>query len=171
MQLDLLYALSDYRANELTFRDLMQSRNEAPMLKRMVVQHFATAPNALTAFEQNDYQQMLDFELEERHSIQLPPFSRHIDIYFESAAQSQAYQLAITAATILQNRLPDATTLGPAPMPVHKKATAIGYKVTLLAPLQLSSLQLREAIHQLIDPLLQEYRGPKMNCYYDVDPL
>lgn len=171
VQLDLLYALSDYRANELTFRYLMQSRNEAPMLKRMVVQHFATAPNALTAFEQNDYQQMLDFELEERHSIQLPPFSRHIDIYFESAAQSQAYQLATTAATILQNRLPDATTLGPAPMPVHKKATAIGYKVTLLAPLQLSSLQLREAIHQLIDPLLQEYRGPKMNCYYDVDPL
>lgn len=171
VQLDLLYALSDYRANELTFRYLMQSRDEASQLQRIVVQHFATAPNALTAFEQNDYQQMLDFELEERHAILLPPFSRHIDIYFESAAQSQAFQLATTAVTTLQNKLPEVTTLGPAPMPVHKKETTIGYKVTLLAPLQRSSKQLRDAIYQLLDPLLKEYRGPKMNCYYDVDPL
>lgn len=171
VQLDLLNTLSDYRANELTYRYLVKCRDEAPLLKRMVVQHFASSPNALTAFEARDYQLLLDHELEERSLVQFPPFSRHIDIYFESAAQAEAYQLSKRAVTALQQQLKSVTILGPAPMPVHKKETAIGYKVTLLAPLRLPSRQLRAELNSLIDVLLKAYRGPKMNVYFDVDPL
>lgn len=74
VQLDLLNTLSDYRANELTYRYLVKCRDEAPLLKRMVVQHFASSPNALTAFEARDYQLLLDHELEERSLVQFPPF-------------------------------------------------------------------------------------------------
>ena len=171
VQLDLLGTLSDYRANERTYRFLTKCRDEAPKLQRMVVQHFAEEPNALTAFVTGDYQKMLDHELEERHIVQFPPFARHIDIYFESAAQAEAFALAGRAIELLRQTFLQATTFGPAPMPVHKKETTLGYKVALFVPLALSSQSVRQLLHATLDPLLAEYRGPKMYMYYDVDPL
>lgn len=56
-------------------------------------------------------------------------------------------------------------------MPLHKKQTSVGYKVTLFVPLTLSSSSVRQLLHATLDPLLAEYRGPKMYMYYDVDPL
>lgn len=171
VQLDLLGTLSDYRANERTYRFLVKCRDEAPKLQRMVIQHFAEEPNALEAFTSGDYQKMLDHELEERHIVQFPPFARHIDIYFESAAQAEAFAIAGKSIKLLRQVLPQATTFGPAPMPVHKKDTALGYKVALFVPLSLSSQSVRQLLHATLDPLLAEYRGPKMYMYYDVDPL
>ncbi|MDO5017078.1 MAG: primosomal protein N' [Porphyromonas sp.] len=171
VQLDLLTTLPDFRANERAYRYLTKCRDEAPHLKRMVVQYFAKAPNALSAFSKNDYRTMLDHELEERNAIQFSPFSRAIDVYFESAAQSEAYALAGKAVSLYGQHFPQGNILGPAPMPVRKKQTAIGYKVTLLLPLHLSPTKVRELLHSLTDTLLKEYRGPVMNCYFDVDPL
>lgn len=171
VQLDLLGTLPDYRANEHTYRFLTKCRDEALKLQRMVIQHFAEEPNALTAFVRGNYQEMLDHELEERHLVQFPPFSRHIDVYFESAAQAEAFALAGRAIELLRQVLPQATIFGPAPMPLHKKQTSVGYKVTLFVPLTLSSSSVRQLLHATLDPLLAEYRGPKMYMYYDVDPL
>lgn len=171
VQLDLLGTLSDFRANERTYRFLTKCRDEAPKLQRMVIQHFAEEPNALTAFTSGAYQLMLDHELEERHIVQFPPFARHIDIYFESAAQVEAFTLAGKAIELLRQVFPQGITFGPAPMPVHKKETSLGYKVALFVPLNLSSNSVRQSLHNTLDPLMAEYRGPKMYMYYDVDPL
>lgn len=171
VQLDLIGAVSDYRANERAYRYLIKCRDEAPHLQRMVIQHFAEAPNALSAFTLGNYQRMLDHELEQRHLVKFPPFARHIDIYFESRAQAEAYALATLSLQRLQKAFPEALTFGPAPMPVHKKETSVGYKLTVLAPLTLGFVAVRELLHNTLEPLKKEYRGPKMNMYFDVDPM
>lgn len=171
VQLDLLTTISDFRANEQAYRFMTKCRDEAPRLERMVIQHFVEEQNALAAFLENDYQIMLDHELEERHIVLFPPFSRHIDIYYESVAQAEAYKMAQRATEILRQNLSDTTVLGPAPLPVHKRDVAIGYKLTLLTPLTYNLHEVRKALHAVNDSLLQQYRGPLMRIYYDVDPL
>lgn len=171
VQMDLLSPPTDYRANEAAYRFLVKCRDQSPKLKRLVIQHFAETPNALTAFMEDDYTLMLDHELEERHIVQFPPFSRHIDIYFESRAQSEAYALAQSATQLLAQQFPEGSALGPAPMPVHKALTEVGYKVSIFVPLQYGSQQVRQALTTCLEPIIEKYRGPKMNIYYDVDPL
>lgn len=171
LQLDLLTTFPDFRANERAFQYLVQCRDEAPMLKRMVIQYLVEQQNALDAFMENDYRVMLDKELEDRHALLFPPFSRSIDIYFESAVQNEAFNLASLALNQLNQSLADCSPMGPAPLPIHKKDRAIGYKVTLLSPLSRSSKELRDTIYQIINPIISQYRGPQMYVYYDVDPL
>ncbi len=171
VQLDLLSATTDYRSNELAYRFIVKCRDESPLLKHLFIQHFAEHPNALSAFLSSDYSQLLDYELEQRHLVQFPPFSRHIDIYFESLAQAEAYALAEHSVGILNEGMTDATALGPAPIPVRKANATVGYKVSLFVPLYHPSHKVREVLWAMSDRLLSGYRGPKMSIYYDVDPI
>lgn len=171
LQLDLLTTFSDFRANENAYHFLTKCRDEAPLLKRMVVQYFVENQNALIAFTENDYQVMLDHELEERHTVLFPPFSRHIDIYFESSAQIAAYRLAEHAQKVLSQQLNDCSIMGPAPMPIHKRDKEIGYKLTLLSPLTRSTVQLRSELTRIINTIRTNYRGPQLDIYFDVDPI
>lgn len=171
LQLDLLTTFPDFRANERAYQYLIQCRNEAPLLKRMVIQYFVEHQNALDAFLENDYRIMVDKELEDRHALLFPPFSRSIDIFFESIVQGEALNLASRVLNLLRQSLSDCSPMGPAPLPIHKKDRAIGYKVTLLCPLSRPSKELRDTIYQIINPIISQYRGPQMYVYYDVDPL
>lgn len=171
LQLDLLTTFPDFRANEQAFHFLVKCRDEATKLKRMVIQYFIEKQNALTAFLENDYRLLLDHELEERHTVLFPPFSRHIDLYFESSAQQEAYNAALQTQNILTQKLKDCSIMGPAPLPIHKKDQEIGYKLSLLTPLNHSTKELREVLHDTIGHIITNYRGPQLHIYGDVDPL
>lgn len=171
LQFDLLSTFPDFRANEYSHRFLLKCRNESPSLQRMVIQVLTEDQNAINAFVKRDYRILLDHELEERHIVLFPPFSRHIDIYFESKSQTEAFKLATQARDILTAQLSDCSVMGPAPLPLHKKDREIGYKLTLLSPLNRSSQNLRNILESLIGSMIEGYRGPHMYVYYDVDPL
>lgn len=171
LQLDLLTTLPHFRANEEAYAFLTHCRDEAPQLRRMIVQYLAPHQNALEAFTKKQYRTMLDHELEARHLIGFPPFARHIDIYFESAAQEAAFKLATQFAQALRQQLPDCTILDPSPLPLRKALSTIGYKVTLLSSLTHSTTKLHPLIRQMLLYYTEQYRGPKLHAYFDVSPL
>lgn len=171
VQLDLLSTQLDFRANERTFRFLSQCENESPSLQRVVVQYFSEGQNSLKAFTQGDQQVMLKHELEERHLVNLPPFSRLIDIYFECAERKIAQEAATYIQAQLYSLLPTCTFMGPAPLPVRKqRQDDVGYKLTAIIPLDLSPHHVREQMQTTVTHLLNEYRGPQLHIYFDVDP-
>ncbi|MDO5036518.1 MAG: hypothetical protein Q4D93_06120 [Porphyromonas sp.] len=170
VQLDLLATQLDFRAGERTFRFLTKCHDEAPQLRHYVVQYFAEGHNALEAFQKKSYDEMVHHELAERHLILLPPFSRLIDLYFESTQRAKAQEVALAMRTKLTALCPTCSILGPAPLPVHKRETDIGYKLTLIVPLELPAMQVREKLSAEIDNFLKHYRGPQLRIYFDVDP-
>lgn len=172
VQLDLMTSVSDFRANERTFQMLTKCSASAPSLQRMVVQYLSPKkPNALEAFEQKDYHIMLDHELEERHIVLFPPFARQIDIIIQSSHQASAYRFSDHLTLTLRRSLQGISVMGPTPLPPHKKETDIGYRLTLLIPLNHLMTEVRRQLRDITDELMSQYRGPQLYLYFDVDAL
>lgn len=113
---------------------------------------------------------MVEHELAERNLVSLPPFSRLIDVYFQSHNRQVAANVATQAAEAIAQRLPTCTVLGLAPLPARKKQMDVGYKFTITTPLELSPTLVRHEIRAVTDHILTNYRGPQLNIYFDVDP-
>lgn len=118
----------------------------------------------------DNYKALLDHELKERHTIGFPPFSRQIDICFESRERKIAALLCKNMALQISQRLPYCMLLDPAPLPSTKKDTDIGYKLTLLVPIKLASDLVKVLLKEIRDDILNTYRGSQIKVYFDVDP-
>lgn len=170
VQLDLLIMRPDFRANERTYRFLMTCVSEARQASSVVVQYFVQRPTALDALLQENYKTLLDSELKERHVVNFPPFSRQLDVIIQSNSQRDAYRQSQSILLQVQSRLPEIQALGPTPLPSYKKDTDIGYRLSLLIPLQHPLSQVRSLLHGLRKEILSSHRGSTLFIYFDMDP-
>ncbi len=171
IQLDLLVMRPDFRANEYTYRYLMTCLTEARNAKHLLVQYFVQRPNALDAIMQHDYKLLLDHELHERHLVKFPPFSRQLDLVLQSDNRQAVFELSQTLTQQIGLQLPTLSILGPTPLPSYKKDTDIGYRITLLIPLQENLSNLRALLHKWRKEILTQHRGSSLYIHFDMDPL
>lgn len=170
VQFDLLTMKHDFRANERAYRLLCHCENEAPRLKKMIIQYLSEFQNAMLAFRARDYNQLFEHELRERSIVNYPPFARMIDAYVESSDKHLAYALVSRMVERAQEH-PALSVFGPAPLPVRKKWVEAGYKLTFLIPLTEDLHAVRTHLEHLSAEVLSGKETKTSRIYFDVDPL
>lgn len=170
VQLDLLLMRPDFRANERAYQHLMTCMTEARKAKHIIIQYFVQRPIALDAITKRDYKVLLDNELHERHIVGFPPFSRELDVVLQSDSRHDAFRYGETIAQQINQHLPQLKLFGPSPLPSYKKETDIGYRLTLLIPLQQNLSEVRALLYKLRKDILAQHRGSTLFIYFDMDP-
>lgn len=169
VQLDLSLTLSDHRAGERTYRMLSDCRSELSDGSRTVIQYF-TLSVALDAFLQEDYRLLVDHEMRDRHLLLLPPFCRQVDLVIEGRSQPLIETLARRVHQELSQRIPQVQLLEPSPMSVSKREASLGYRLSILIPLDQQLSPLKAFISQEVARLVAQAGIKYLHYYYDVDP-
>lgn len=135
---DGLLHLSDYRASERTFQTLTQvagrcGRGETP--GRVILQTYSPEHPVIQSVKQHDYAAFIQPELQERRSLNYPPYGRLILLRFSSenaiAVQKAAERVAQWLATM---PIPDMQLLGPAPATILRVARRFRWQILLKFP-------------------------------------
>lgn len=169
VQLDLSLTLPDHRSGERTYRMLSDCRSELSDGSRMVIQYF-TPSVALDAFLQEDYRLLVDHEMKERHLLLLPPFCRQVDLVIEGRSQSLIQAFARRVYRELSERIPQVQLLEPSPMPVSKREASLGYRLSILIPLDQQLSPLKALLAREVERLASQSGIKYLHYYYDVDP-
>lgn len=121
---DASLAIPDYKAGERTFQLLTQvfgraGRGEIP--GQVLVQTHHPEHYSINNSKSHNYEDMFNEEINLRHALKFPPFSRLINLRFagekEEAVSKAARQVAEIAR---QNCRPHIEVLGPAPAPLSR---------------------------------------------------
>ncbi|NJM73404.1 MAG: primosomal protein N', partial [Scytonema sp. RU_4_4] len=163
---DGLLHLSDYRASERAFQTLTQvagraGRGEEP--GRVIVQTYTCEHSVIEAVKSHDYQSFIDAELEQRRSLNYPPYGRLILLRLSSTDPIQVENTAgMIAAALPQHEGLD--ILGPAPASILRVANRYRWQILLkFAPDALPQLPDWEEVRQLCPR--------SVSLTIDVDPL
>ncbi|MBI3318156.1 MAG: primosomal protein N' [Candidatus Omnitrophica bacterium] len=161
--------LPDFRSAERTFNLLTQvagrsGRGELP--GRVIVQTYTPHHYAIQAAGRHDYEGFYAQEIKVRREVNLPPFSRLIQILVRSMRESKAIEGAGKLRDLLREELGSSVTLlGPSPHPIRRVRRVYRWQILLKAPsLDLIQEALTRALRKAPSP-----RGCVVSV--DVDPL
>lgn len=171
VQADLMLSFSSFRTTEQTHQLLHYYASEATRAKGIIIQFFNHKSIALTALQAQKPELFYEKELEERHLINLPPFSRMLDVLIEIANDQTALEYSAIFKGHLSLLFPNLRILGPSPLPLHRKKQHTGYRLTLLIPLNQPLSPLRSELFKLQDSLKKNHRGSQLNIFFEMDPL
>ncbi|NJP09076.1 MAG: primosomal protein N' [Leptolyngbyaceae cyanobacterium RU_5_1] len=168
---DGLLHLSDYRASERTFQTLTQvagrcGRGDRP--GRVILQTYSPDHPVIKAVQQQDYETFVQTELQQRQSLNYPPYGRLILLRF-SSANPVAVQKAVerVADTLAPLRSQGAEQLGPAPAAILRIASRYRWQILLKLPADAIAPSL-----QLPSPSeLRALCPSDVSLTIDVDPL
>ena len=166
---DLLASIPDFRGNERLYAFLIHCERMSEKIHHMVVQYLSESINAIEAYQMSDYRMLFDHEVEGRHMVAFPPFSRMLEIYVEGQDPVALYHLASQIGNALQSNISDINVLGPAPLPVRKKHASAGYKLAIFHPLDVSYKQVHRDVRSVVHAILGG-KSPEAHIYYEVDP-
>ncbi|MBW4634779.1 MAG: primosomal protein N' [Iphinoe sp. HA4291-MV1] len=163
---DGLLHLSDYRASERALQTLTQvagraGRGEEP--GRVIIQTYTPEHSVIEAVQNHDYQSFINAELEQRRSLNYPPYGRLILLRLSSPEPIQVENTAgMIAAALPQHEGLD--ILGPAPASILRVANRYRWQILLkFAPNALPQLPDWEEVRQLCPR--------SVSLTIDVDPL
>ncbi|PLX49866.1 MAG: primosomal protein N' [Desulfobulbaceae bacterium] len=165
-------ALPDFRAAERTFQLLSQvtgraGRGDKP--GKVIIQTFQPDHYAVVAARQHDYHSFYEREIDLRHALDYPPYSRLINIKFSGETDHQVAEAAQACAAQARKNMVGGGVeiLGPAPAPLAKLRNRHRWQLLLKGkqPARLAALArfLRE------NPPAQ-VRGNHVRMSLDIDP-
>ncbi|MBD2018921.1 primosomal protein N', partial [Leptolyngbya sp. FACHB-36] len=135
---DGLLHLSDYRASERTFQTLTQvagrcGRGDEP--GQVILQTYSPEHPVIQAVQRQQYEAFVDAELQQRASLNYPPYGQLILLRFSSpnaiAVQKAADRVAQSLAALQADGV---EVLGPAPAPILRVARRFRWHLLLKLP-------------------------------------
>ncbi|GAC1458116.1 MAG: primosomal protein N' [Chamaesiphon sp.] len=170
---DGLLHLADYRASERAFQTLTQvagrsGRGDDP--GKVIIQTYSPEHAVISAVRRHEYQTFIEEELQQRATLNYPPYGRLILFRLSSLDGAAVQETAEHLAAVLRlAESEDATTsryevLGPAPAGIMRVANRYRWQILLKFP--------ADALVEL--PNLAELRADcpsGVNFTIDVDPL
>ncbi len=173
---DISLNLPDFRAAERTFQLLAQvagraGRGDEP--GRVIIQTYSPDHYSIRAALQHDFSRFADQELDYRRQLDYPPFARAVNIRFEGADSEEvvayAERFAECLQALIQDHVPEALVLGPAPAPIEKMKGRVRWQLLLKGE---QARALHGLIRQVRHTLVQEFgpTKPRLRTIVDVDP-
>ena len=166
---DLIELRPDFRATEMSYRFINKVMSETMPGVPVVIQFFRPYGDGMRAALSGRYQTLLDRELESRHTIGFSPFSRQIDVVIQSDRAEGAFRLSAKLPEVM-HAFPTVTALGPLPISSSRQKSEIGYRITLLLPLDLPLDEIRSFLREWRTKTLKSHRGSALFIHFDVDP-
>ncbi len=162
--------LPDFRSAERTFNLLTQVAGRAGrshLPGKVVVQTYTPHHYAIQAAKTHDYKTFYGQEIEIRRQLQLPPFTRLVQLMTRSQKEAKALEHAEKVAALCQKAFKEdpVEVIGPAPAPIPKLRRQYRWQVLLKSPTL-------DPIQKKLWDTLQQIHPPR-GCYLaiDVDPL
>ena len=170
---DSMMNVPDFRAYEQAFMMMMQVAGRAGRKNkrgRVLLQTKNPEHPVIGQLVRGDMEGFFRDLLEERAAYRYPPFTRLIYVYLKHRDE----QVVNTAAIELGSRLRQlfgTRVLGPDKPAVARVKTLHIRKIVLKLELTLHGQQVRQALQQVQQQLMQDKRYATLQLYYDVDPL
>ena len=178
MAADGLLHMADYRAGERTYQTLTQvagraGRGEQP--GQVIIQTYAPSHPILEAIkDQRPYASVMEYELEQRATLNYPPYRQLIVIKLSgtdpTAVQQASNQIA---KRILPEQFEDQPgtvpyeLLGPAPAAILRVARRFRWQILLKCPVGTTQV----LVHQLQLGSLRNHCPNSVSLTVDIDPL
>lgn len=135
---DTILHLPDFRSNERTFQVLTQvagraGRGSDPGV--VILQTYSPDNFAVQSAKLHDYEGFFRAEMENRHKLGYPPFTRLVKITFSHKEESRAAEMAAAAAReIASQNAPSLEIIGPVPAFITRLRGLYRFQVILRAP-------------------------------------
>ncbi|MCM8811756.1 MAG: primosomal protein N' [Candidatus Omnitrophica bacterium] len=162
--------LPDFRSAERTFNLLTQVAGRAGrshLAGRVIVQTYAPHHYAIQAASRHDYRAFYNQEIQVRKELNLPPFSRLIQLVSRSPSAPKGLAFAEKAAQELRKHLQGQPVeiVGPSPAPIHKLRRQVRWQILIKTAVS-------DKIEMTVGEALKRLHPPK-GCHLavDVDPL
>jgi primosomal protein N' (replication factor Y) len=170
---DLSLNIPDFRAVEKTFQLLSQVAGRSGRGKepgRVILQTFVPDHYSFQFISSHDYEGFFASEMEFRRVLNYPPFSRLVQLRFESPELLAAEQSARSVGEILRRR--QSTThgsseveiLGPAPAPIEKLRGRYRWQILMKGKKNSRLLELAKEVRTMLP------RSRSVRVHVDVDP-
>jgi len=162
--------LPDFRSAERTFNLLTQVAGRAGRSRlpgRVIVQTYTPHHYGIQAAARHDYASFYKQEIPIRRELNLPPFTRIVELVARSPKESRALEFAQQVAAEMRRSLAGlpAQVLGPAPAPIPRLRRQYRWQILIQSgSLERIQERLREALGRCHPP-----RGSYLAV--DVDPL
>lgn len=165
---------SEYRAGERTFSLITQVIGRSGRFSkpgRAVIQTFTPENQIIQQAAAQDYESFYEGEIALRCLVGSPPFS---ELYVFTATGEDEASVLRCCRDIRQEMLrllrdvPDASVLGPAPLPIAKVNNCWRYRVTVSSP---ESRSIRTAVSQTLIACNTNKQYPGVSVYADFNPL
>jgi primosomal protein N' (replication factor Y) len=113
--------LPDFRATEQTFRTIRRMLEPSPAPRRVIIQTFEPRHYALAAAAAGDYERFAERELAFRRRLNLPPYSRLVNVVVtEQRGRGGEKAVREVAAALARIFGDEAEILGPVPAPLAR---------------------------------------------------
>ena len=166
--------LPDFRANEQTFSLLTQvagRSGRADSAGEVIVQTYMPDHYSISNVRGHDYVSFYNKEVEERSTLQYPPFSHVATLLLRGKDEKEVIDAAYTVRDhlhILQNdRFPDVKILGPAPAPLSEIGGKFRWRFLLRSTHAHNTSQLLQHIN---DDFPSAINSNAIECVIDIDP-
>jgi primosomal protein N' (replication factor Y) len=161
---------ADFRASERMAQLITQVSGRAGRAKDpgmvMIQTHFPAHP-LLTTLLQHDYHTFARLLLQERKSVNLPPYSYMALLRAESFEQNMPVTFLHTAVTLLNNQTTELEISGPFPAPIEKRSGKYRFQLLLQSD---NRMRLQKALLAWVYDLEHLPLGKKIRWSLDVDP-
>ena len=169
---DLMLNYPDFRAYERAFQLMEQVAGRAGRKHKqglVILQTSDVKHPIIHQVRQNDYQGMVQMQLEERLQFHYPPYYRMVYVYLKHRNAQLLDQMAETMATKLRVLFGD-RVLGPDRPPVSKVQKMFIRKIMLKFETAVSQSRIRTLLMQVQQEMLANDKFKSLTVYYDVDP-
>jgi primosomal protein N' (replication factor Y) (superfamily II helicase) len=160
---------SDYRASERAFQTLTQVAGRAGRgdeAGKVIIQTYSPEHPVIQSVKNHDYLSFCQRELEERSSLDYPPYGNLILLRFSGIDGDKVRESADAIANICANLLPDnIAILGPAPANVMRVARRYRWQI-LLKSADIFTVEIKEKLLTL-----KQYCHNSVSLVIDADPL
>jgi primosomal protein N' (replication factor Y) len=157
--------LPDFRASEQTFRTIRRMLEPSPASRRVVIQTFEPDHHAVAAAAAGDYEMFAERELAFRRRLNLPPYSRLVNVVVtEHKGRGGEKAAAGVAAKLSHIFRDDAEVLGPVPAPLARLRGRRRWQILVKAPVDDDATRAGKDLAALVSR-----KGP-VRVRVDVDP-
>jgi primosomal protein N' (replication factor Y) len=127
--------LPDFRASEQTFRTIRRMLEPSAAPRRVIIQTFEPNHHAVAAAAAGDYELFAERELSFRRRLNLPPYSRLVNVVVTEHKGRGGEKAAAKVATAIARIFGDgAEVLGPVPAPLARVRGRRRWQILVKAP-------------------------------------
>lgn len=170
---DTILNYPDFRSNERGFNMLEQVAGRAGRRKEkglVLIQTTSTDNKILDYVKRHDYKAYYAAEIEQRHALNYPPFSKLIMVYIKNKDALTADSAAQLLATALRDVFGE-RVLGPEKPFVSRVATYYLQQIMLKIENEASLAKVKSILRSIYESLARDPRIKSSVLYYDVDPV
>lgn len=171
---DTMLNFPDFRAYERAYQLMAQVAGRAGRKNkqgRVVLQTKSIDHPIISQVMKNNFEGMVNHEMEERKMFRYPPYYRMIYVYLKNKNERLLDLMAQTMAGKLRGRLGTIRVLGPDKPPVARVQTLYIKKLIIKIETTASMARVRKELFEVQKEMLAEDQFKSLIVYYDVDPM